>query len=66
MKSAPHAWLVEGTSKKKLLLVNYHEDARETVDWLRAEGFAQLADRLGYEEVTGHFGEYSFFFKKDN
>jgi hypothetical protein len=59
--------MVEVTSKKKLLLlVNYHEDARETIDWLREEGSAQLADKLGYEEVTGHFAEYSFLIKNGN
>ncbi len=44
--------MVECTSKKKLLLlVNYHEDARETVDWLREEGFATRVQKA--HEVRG-------------
>jgi hypothetical protein len=58
--------LVEVANKKKLLvLVNYHKDAAETVDWFREEGFKQLADQLGYEVVTGQFAEYSFLLKNE-
>ncbi len=59
--------MIEVANKKKLLvLANYHKDARATVDWLREEGFAELADKLGYGEVTGQFAEYAVLLKNDN
>lgn len=59
--------LVEVANKEKLLvLVSYHKDAQETVDWFREEGLAQLADKLGYDVVTGQFAEYSFLLKEDD
>ncbi len=59
--------MVEVANKGKLLvLVNYHKDAREIVDWFQEEGFAQLAEKLGYDTVTGQFAEYSFLLKNDD
>ncbi|QDV25725.1 hypothetical protein [Aureliella helgolandensis] len=56
---------VDVSSKKRLLVLgNYHTDASETIDWLRTEGFGRLADKLGYDEVTDQFAEYSFLLKK--
>lgn len=53
-------------TKKLLILINYHEDAQDSIDWLRDTGARVLAEKLGFEEVTFHTAEYSFLLKNDN
>ncbi len=53
-------------TKKLLILINYHEDAQDSIDWLRDTGASVLADKLGFEKVTFHTAEYSFLHKNGN
>lgn len=52
--------------KKLLILINYHEDAQDSIDWLRDTGASVLAEKLGFEKVTFHTAEYSFLLKNGN
>lgn len=59
--------MLELARKQKLLiLVNYHEDAQDSIDWLRNTGASMLAEKLGFEEVTFHTAEYATFLKNDD
>ena len=58
--------MLELARKKKLLvLINYHEDAQDSIDWLRDTGASVLAEKLGFEKVTFHTAEYSFLITND-
>lgn len=46
--------------EKLLMLINYHTDASDTVDWLRKEGCMEIAHQSGYEKGYARLAEYSF------
>jgi len=52
--------------QKLLILINYHEDAQDSIDWLRDTGASMLAEKLGFEEVAFHTAEYATFLKNDD
>lgn len=59
--------MLETTRKKKLLLlINYHTDTQESIDWLRDTGAGIRAEKLDYEQVTMHTAEYSLHLKGDD